>query len=462
LLTKRRLAWHFSARGLKFVECRADTRDVTATRSPATGSDGRLPSASAARQVYRRFLAASDEIGATVLHPVIASKAGRDTALDEPAAAWAKDAAPVILDRVGAALLAGDAQVLFDYLSVELSELRRTGISEVHLIALLDALMSGTPEDLAPARRVLAEGRDHLLRSGARPVRAVSPIGAAPSTPSGSRPGSGGANSSAPQAPGPAFTDLLLLGALACQAPVALLSVPQSDGTWSTLAYGLDSKESSHDGQLFQAIAASDGPVEIPDLTTRLPRSPLTQAPHAFRWAYGLGLRQEGGAVIGVVLILDRCVRPVTSREQQALASLARQLGAQLVQWVRPADAGLVDAGRVMSFSSRKVHPAGTGQLAPDTAPAAPGLGGGRPSATADPAADATSVPGTPGGSMSGRSNLLRSHEVAQIFDVTERTVINWAAGGKLPSLRTVGGHLRFRRDDIARLLSTPTSPPIG
>jgi excisionase family DNA binding protein len=43
---------------------------------------------------------------------------------------------------------------------------------------------------------------------------------------------------------------------------------------------------------------------------------------------------------------------------------------------------------------------------------------------------------------------------VATIFDVTERTVINWAAAGKLPSLRTIGGHLRFRRDDVMRLLS--------
>ncbi|MDA8044145.1 MAG: helix-turn-helix domain-containing protein [Actinomycetota bacterium] len=56
---------------------------------------------------------------------------------------------------------------------------------------------------------------------------------------------------------------------------------------------------------------------------------------------------------------------------------------------------------------------------------------------------------------MTGEApQLLRSHEVATIFDVTERTVINWAAAGKLPSLRTIGGHLRFRRDDVMRLLS--------
>ncbi len=40
------------------------------------------------------------------------------------------------------------------------------------------------------------------------------------------------------------------------------------------------------------------------------------------------------------------------------------------------------------------------------------------------------------------------------LFDVTDRTVINWAAAHKLPSIRTAGGHLRFRGDDVLALLS--------
>jgi hypothetical protein len=48
---------------------------------------------------------------------------------------------------------------------------------------------------------------------------------------------------------------------------------------------------------------------------------------------------------------------------------------------------------------------------------------------------------------------------VAVIFDVTERTVINGAAGGKLPSLRTIGGHLRFGRDGVMRLLAGAAEP---
>jgi excisionase family DNA binding protein len=55
---------------------------------------------------------------------------------------------------------------------------------------------------------------------------------------------------------------------------------------------------------------------------------------------------------------------------------------------------------------------------------------------------------------ISEGQQLLRSHEVAVLFDVTERTVINWAAAGKLPSLRTIGGHLRFRSEDVHKLLA--------
>ena len=59
---------------------------------------------------------------------------------------------------------------------------------------------------------------------------------------------------------------------------------------------------------------------------------------------------------------------------------------------------------------------------------------------------------------------LLRSHEVAALFDVTERTVINWAASGKLACLRTVGGHLRFRSEDVMSLLEANSlrRPQVG
>lgn len=226
--------------------------------------------------------------------------------------------------------------------------------------------------------------------------------------------------------PGQAFLDLLLLGSLACQTPVALLSVPQADGSWSTLSHGFDAKDGLNDPHLFAALAAHSDPFEIEDLMTALPGSPLVQPPHSMRWAYGVALRSETGALLGVVAVLDRWVRKISKREHRAMASFARQMSAQLVGIRRPAP----------TF--------------------------GRPDLTTPVARVAAAVTRPNGSDKAGGSEphqLLRSHEVAVMFDVTERTVINWAASGKLPSLRTIGGHLRFRRDDVMRLLSGASEP---
>jgi excisionase family DNA binding protein len=198
-----------------------------------------------------------------------------------------------------------------------------------------------------------------------------------------------------------------------------MVSVPQTDGTWRTLSHGFDSKDGSNDGQLFGVLAATTEPVQIADLAIRLPRSPLVSPPHSMRWAYGVGLRNDAGSVIGVVAVLDRWLRQITKREQRALASLARQINEQLVQWRQSAPAG-AEAGPPAPAPRRRAAVAGNGLAA----------------------------------LASDRHHLLRSQEVAEVFDVTERTVINWAAAGKLPSLRTIGGHLRFRREDVLRLLA--------
>jgi len=47
---------------------------------------------------------------------------------------------------------------------------------------------------------------------------------------------------------------------------------------------------------------------------------------------------------------------------------------------------------------------------------------------------------------------ILRPLEVAEIFGVTERTVLNWAREQKLPSWRTLGGHYRFDQEEVLRL----------
>jgi excisionase family DNA binding protein len=52
---------------------------------------------------------------------------------------------------------------------------------------------------------------------------------------------------------------------------------------------------------------------------------------------------------------------------------------------------------------------------------------------------------------LSGR--LLRTREVAVLFQVSERAVTDWARKGRIPSVRTPGGHRRYPADRVRELL---------
>jgi excisionase family DNA binding protein len=48
---------------------------------------------------------------------------------------------------------------------------------------------------------------------------------------------------------------------------------------------------------------------------------------------------------------------------------------------------------------------------------------------------------------------LLTPAEVARAFQVDPKTVTRWAKLGKIDSVRTPGGHRRFRDSEVRRLL---------
>jgi excisionase family DNA binding protein len=57
------------------------------------------------------------------------------------------------------------------------------------------------------------------------------------------------------------------------------------------------------------------------------------------------------------------------------------------------------------------------------------------------------------GSSMEARERLLTPGEVATLFRVDPKTVTRWAAAGRISSIRTPGGHRRFRESEIRALL---------
>lgn len=48
---------------------------------------------------------------------------------------------------------------------------------------------------------------------------------------------------------------------------------------------------------------------------------------------------------------------------------------------------------------------------------------------------------------------LLRTREVALLFQVSERAVTDWARKGRIPSVRTPGGHRRYPAEQVRSLL---------
>jgi excisionase family DNA binding protein len=52
---------------------------------------------------------------------------------------------------------------------------------------------------------------------------------------------------------------------------------------------------------------------------------------------------------------------------------------------------------------------------------------------------------------------LLTPAEVASLFRVDPKTVTRWAKAGKLTSIRTLGGHRRYKDSEVKALLNTVT-----
>ncbi|HEV3364014.1 MAG TPA: BldC family transcriptional regulator [Acidimicrobiia bacterium] len=51
-------------------------------------------------------------------------------------------------------------------------------------------------------------------------------------------------------------------------------------------------------------------------------------------------------------------------------------------------------------------------------------------------------------------NELLTPAEVAAMFRVNPKTVTRWARAGKISAVRTLGGHRRFRAEEIRRFLA--------
>lgn len=66
-----------------------------------------------------------------------------------------------------------------------------------------------------------------------------------------------------------------------------------------------------------------------------------------------------------------------------------------------------------------------------------------------------------PASSLTSQNDpLLSPAEVAALFRVDPKTVTRWARMERIKSIRTPGGHRRFRESDVKALLRGDAPPP--
>ncbi len=57
--------------------------------------------------------------------------------------------------------------------------------------------------------------------------------------------------------------------------------------------------------------------------------------------------------------------------------------------------------------------------------------------------------------SATTQEKLLTPSEVASLFRVDPKTVTRWAKAGKLTSIKTLGGHRRYKESEVKELLKS-------
>jgi len=136
-----------------------------------------------------------------------------------------------------------------------------------------------------------------------------------------------------------------------------------------------------------------------------------------------------------------------------ATISIARITDSDVADGARGAsrDRNYADSCRLVTAGDGKMDPVGHMGISTTTT-----LRGTK--ATQQQHEDRYTDPGGEAAPMSARTPeaepLLTPAEVATMFRVDPKTVTRWAKAGKLTSIRTLGGHRRYRETEVRALLA--------
>lgn len=127
--------------------------------------------------------------------------------------------------------------------------------------------------------------------------------------------------------PETAYDDIARLAAMACDAPIALVSLVDRDRQWFKARIGVDIAETPRDEAVCDHAIRRPGQLtEVADLARdpRFADLPSISGTEGARFYAGMPLVTPGGAAIGTVCVVDHRPRTLDAAQREALAALAR------------------------------------------------------------------------------------------------------------------------------------------
>lgn len=126
-----------------------------------------------------------------------------------------------------------------------------------------------------------------------------------------------------------AFDDIVFIASQTCGAPIALISLLDTDRQWFKARVGLDVAETPIDQSVCRVDINDANLLEIVDLTLdeRTSVNPLVTGERAFRYYAGAPLKLRSGDIVGRLCVIDTEARPegLSATQKTLLDALARQ-----------------------------------------------------------------------------------------------------------------------------------------